>query len=663
MSLWRLIRSVPSWLFPLTVGLLVLFLPEFGLDFALSRQVQLACILALVVSGLNLSLGYAGELALGQAAMYAAGAYTAGLMSIAGYTDIVLQLIASGLVALAVGIVTGIPGLRLGSWSLAMTSFFLVLLVPDIIAVFGDTTGGRNGLSGIEPATLFGEVVDADRFYMVVVIVAILWFTVMRNLVVSRHGIAFRTLKQSPVLASSVGISVFRMKLLGYAIGAFPAGLAGALFANIDMYVSPEAFGFTFATAVLAACILGGATSVYGAAIGAAIMQLGPNQSSEFQQYALVFYGGFLILGGVLLSGGLAKVAKQAAARLDRAAGLTGTRTGTRHADTGRSAMEPMSGRTLVVDGISKAFGGNQALDNASLRAEPGSITALIGPNGSGKTTMLNMICGFYRPDSGRILIGDNEVQGRAPEQVARCGVARTFQTPDIPDGVTVLEAVASGRYSTDRVSMLSTVLRLPRHHKIRVATSPRRNAHSTSWGCRICATRPPPHCPWECGATRGRPVGGREATASPARRGCVRPRRGRSGTACRPDPATRRCRMHDRAGRAQFPLGTRTRRHHRRARPGTRHRGGCAVRDRTRPSRTQRIPRRSRRRHGTGRRGDLMSEQTTKPLLSLRNVQSGYATSGWCGTSRSTCGPARSPRCSGGTAQGRPAPCVPSRD
>ncbi|MGW4337246.1 branched-chain amino acid ABC transporter ATP-binding protein/permease [Rhodococcus koreensis] len=470
MALWRLIRSAPGWLFPLAVGLLVLFLPEFGLGFALSRQVQLACILALVVSGLNLSLGYAGELALGQAAMYAAGAYTAGLMSIAGYTDIVLQLTASGLVALAVGIVTGIPGLRLGSWSLAMTSFFLVLLVPDIIAVFGDTTGGRNGLSGIEPATLFGEAIDADRFYMVVVIVAILWFAVLRNLVVSRHGIAFRTLKQSPVLASSVGISVFRMKLLGYAIGAFPAGLAGALFANIDMYVSPEAFGFTFATAVLAACILGGATSVYGAAVGAAIMQLGPNQSSEFQQYALVFYGGFLILGGVLLSGGLAKVAKQATARLDRAAGLTGRATRARPGGTDRPAMVPMSGRVLVVAGISKAFGGNQALDNASLRAEPGTITALIGPNGSGKTTMLNMICGFYRPDSGRILIGDTEVQGKAPERVAGCGVARTFQTPDIPDGVTVLEAVASGRYSTDRVSMLSTVLRLPRHRRVRAA-------------------------------------------------------------------------------------------------------------------------------------------------------------------------------------------------
>ncbi|MBC2639829.1 MULTISPECIES: ABC transporter permease subunit [unclassified Rhodococcus (in: high G+C Gram-positive bacteria)] len=467
MLVWRLIRSIPGWLFPLTIGLVVLFLPEFGLDFALSRQVQLACILALVVSGLNLSLGYAGELALGQAAMYAAGAYTAGLLSIAGYTDIVVQLIASGLVALAVGIVTGIPGLRLGSWSLAMTSFFLVLLVPDIIAVSGNVTGGRNGLSGIQPATLFGGVIDADRFYVVVVLVAIVWFAAVRNLVVSRHGIAFRTLKQSPVLASSVGISVFRMKLLGYAIGAFPAGLAGALFANIDMYVSPEAFGFTFATAVLAACILGGATSVYGAVVGAAIMQLGPNQSSEFQQYALVFYGGFLIVGGVLLSGGLAKAAKQVTARLDRKAGLT-ARGAPGHTD--RSAMEPMWGQALVVDGISKAFGGNQALDDTSLRAEPGSVTALIGPNGSGKTTMLNMICGFYRPDSGRILVGDREVQGMTPERVAGVGVARTFQTPDIPDGVTVLEAVASGRYRTDRVSMLSTVLRLPRYRKVRAA-------------------------------------------------------------------------------------------------------------------------------------------------------------------------------------------------
>ncbi|MFF0817816.1 ATP-binding cassette domain-containing protein [Rhodococcus sp. NPDC003318] len=471
MQIWRTVRALPSWVFPLAFAALVLLLPALGLGFAMTRQVQLACILALVVSGLSLSLGYAGELALGQAAMYAAGAYTAGLMSIHGHTDILLQLLAAGAVALVVGLVTGIPGLRLGSWSLAMTSFFLVLLVPDVIAVFGETTGGRNGLSGLAPATLFGHVLDPDNgeFYLVVVVVTVAWFAVMRNLVVSRHGIAFRTLKQSPVLASSVGVSVFRMKLLGYAIGAFPAGLAGALFANVDMFVAPEAFGFTFATAALAACILGGAASVYGAAVGAAIMQLGPGQATDFQEYALVFYGGFLVVGGVLLSGGLARLGRAALTRLDRAAGLIGTPADA-PARTARPAPAPIGGQRLVVEAISKSFGGNRALSGVTLSAEPGRVTALIGPNGSGKTTTLNMVCGFYEPDEGRILVGDREIHGLSPDRVARVGVARTFQTPNIPEHVTVLEAVASGRYSTDRASMLSTVLRLPGFRRVRAA-------------------------------------------------------------------------------------------------------------------------------------------------------------------------------------------------
>ncbi|WP_219418189.1 branched-chain amino acid ABC transporter ATP-binding protein/permease [Pseudonocardia nigra] len=468
MPIWRMLRGLPSWALPLTLGVVVLLLPLAGLGFTATRQIQLVCILALLVSGLNLSLGYAGQLALGQAAMYAAGAYTAGVLSVAGYTDILVQLVAAGVVALAVGLLTGVPGLRLGSWSLAMTSFFLVLLVPDVIAILGDVTGGRNGLSGIAGATLFGAPLGPDAFYTVVVVVAIGWFAVLRNIVVSRHGVAFRVLKQSPVLASSVGISVFRMKLLGYAIGAFPAGLAGALFANLDLYISPEAFGFTLATTVLAASILGGSTSVYGAAVGAAIMQLGPNQSTEFQQYALVFHGAFLVLGGVLLSGGLAKLFRGLVARLDRAAGLTGpppTDPGAREVD-----LPALRGATLAASGVSKSFGGNQALREVTLRAEPGRVTALIGPNGSGKTTLLNMICGFYRTDAGRIGVGDTEVQRLAPHRVARVGVARTFQTPSLPAGVSVLEAVASGRYLRQRASMLAAVLRTPGFRRVRDA-------------------------------------------------------------------------------------------------------------------------------------------------------------------------------------------------
>ncbi|KDE12255.1 ABC transporter permease subunit [Rhodococcus aetherivorans] len=463
MVVWRRIRALPSWAPPLLVAVVLVSVPLMDLGMATTRQIQLACVLALVVSGLNLSLGYGGELALGQAAMYAAGAYTAGLLSQAGHTDLVVQLLAAGAVALGVGVLTGIPGLRLGSWSLAMTSFFLVLLVPDIMAIFGGPTGGRNGLSGMEPPTLFGADLDGDGFYVVIAVVTVGWFAVMRNLVASRHGIAFRTLKQSPVLAASQGVSVFRMKLLAYAIGAFPAGLAGALFANTDLFISPEAFGFTFATAVLAAAILGGVASVYGAAVGAAVMQFGPNQSTAFQEYALLFYGGFLIVGGVLLSGGLTRVGRLVVAGLDTRAGLH------RPVEPGEPTVpsfDDLDGAVLDVEGIEKSFGGNRALRGVRLDARPGKVTALIGPNGSGKTTLLNMICGFYRADAGRILVGDAETTNLPPHRVASTGIARTFQTPAVPEHVTVLEAVASGRYTVDRASMFSAVLRLPAHRR-----------------------------------------------------------------------------------------------------------------------------------------------------------------------------------------------------
>lgn len=466
MRAWIRFRSLPLWVLPLLIGVVILLLPTLGLPYAMSRQIQLTLILALVVSGLNLTLGFAGELGLGQAAMYAAGAYAAGIMSKAGQTDILLQLIVAALAALVVGIVTGIPGLRLGGWSLAMTSFFLVLLIPDILAIFSQATGGRNGLSGIQPATLFTIPISNSNLYVVIGVVAIIWFAVLRNIIVSRHGTAFRVLKQSPVLATSLGISVYRMKLLAYALGAIPAGLAGALFANLDLYVSPDAFAFGFATTVLAASVLGGSASIYGALIGAAILQFAMNQSSNFQQYGLLFTGALLVIGGVLLTGGLAGVLRGIVTRLDaRAAKLKPAPVASTAAE-----LQEFPGATLTVSNVAKAFGGNLALKDVSLTAEPGKVTAIIGPNGSGKTTLLNMVCGFYRADSGIIDLNGRQLQSLRPHAVARAGVARTFQTPNIPAGISVLEAVIAGRYVSERASILEAILRLPRFRTVRAA-------------------------------------------------------------------------------------------------------------------------------------------------------------------------------------------------
>jgi len=459
----RRIDDMPMWSVPLALGIAVIFAPHIVGNYAIERQLQLSLILCLLVSGLNLSLGYAGELALGQVAMFAAGAYTAGLLSSHGHTEILVQLLAAAAVAVLVGIITGVPGLRLNSWSLAMTSFFLVLLLPDVISIFKDHTGGRNGLVTMHRATLFGSPERGDLYFATIAVITLLWFVVLRNIITSRHGIALRVLKQSPVLASSVGISVFRMKLLAYALGAVPAGLAGALFANLDLFLSPEAFSFTYATTILAASVVGGSASVYGAVVGAGLLQFGLNQSSDYVQYSLVVTGAFLVICGVLLPGGIASLARAAWRRIVGPVDVAAKRPVPQV-----DAVARFAGKPLRVEGISKSFGGNQALRDVSLTAAPGRVTALIGPNGSGKTTLLNVICGFYRPDAGTVTLGDRRIDRIVPDRVARAGIARTFQTPNIPAGITVLEAVTAGRYMTARVSMVEAILRLPRFRRVR---------------------------------------------------------------------------------------------------------------------------------------------------------------------------------------------------
>ncbi|PWJ27068.1 amino acid/amide ABC transporter membrane protein 2 (HAAT family) /amino acid/amide ABC transporter ATP-binding protein 1 (HAAT family) [Branchiibius hedensis] len=465
MQIWRAVRTLPSWTIPAIIGVLIILVPFLGLDYAQVRQIELALVLSLVTSGLNLSLGYAGELALGQAAMYAAGAYAGARLSVSGHTDLLLQLVVAAAVALVVGLVTGIPGLRLGSWSLAMTSFFLILIVPDVLSMFPDQTGGRNGLVGIQPPTVFGQALGANGLAVAIGVVSVVWFWVMRNIVTSSFGTRFRILKQSPVLASSMGIPVYRMKLLAYGLGSIPAGLGGALFANIDLFVAPDSFDFHTVTTLLAASILGGSTSVYGAAVGSFIMQFGPNQSNAFQQYSLIFSGAFLLVGGLLLKGGLARLGKLAVRRLDQSAHITPPDS---IAPEVLPDPEPVAGSALVIEGVSKAFGGNRALSDVTFTAKPGHVTALIGPNGSGKTTLLNMVCGFYRADGGTISLGGKPLPTRHPHEVARAGVSRTFQTPNIPEGMTVLEVVRSGRSARERVGLVPAVLRLPSYRRAR---------------------------------------------------------------------------------------------------------------------------------------------------------------------------------------------------
>jgi branched-chain amino acid transport system permease protein len=458
------IARLPPWLLPLGLAALLVAVPWLNVDPTWTRQLILISILALIVSGLNLSWGYAGELSLGQVAMYAAGAYVGGILTTHN-VDLALALPAAAASAAMIGLISGVAGIRLAGWGLAMVSFFLVLLVPDTVQIFASQTGGFAGLSGIPTPRLFGADLSQQGYYVLVAGCLIVWLTFLRNLVTSRHGGALRVMRQSGLLASSLGINVTRMKLTAYLLGAVPAGAAGCLFALLDSFVSPNYFGLDLAIAIIAASVLGGSESVYGAVLGAALLQLGPMRTTAFHQYALVAYGAFLVVGGVLLSGGVSGLASRLLRGvMPAAAPVAGdVRRAGEIAD-----IDPIPGQTLQVQGVTKQFGGARALGGLDLVASQGAVTGLIGANGSGKTTLLNIISGFYVPTAGSVLIGGRPVAGQPAHRLARRGVARTFQTPVIPRSMTAAEVVAAARYMRHRSGIIAAVLRLPSFRRAR---------------------------------------------------------------------------------------------------------------------------------------------------------------------------------------------------
>jgi len=453
------------------VVVVIAILPFIGLDQFWTRQVVLVALMALTVSGLSLIFGYAGQLNLGQPAMYAAGAYAAGYFSKNLVNDLLINLAIGILFAVVVGVIVGLPGLRTSGWSLSILSFFLVLLVVPVVNIIGAPIGGFAGLTGIPIPAQFGIELDNNMFYIFVVAITALWFFLMLNLIKSRHGRALLVVKESTVLASSLGIPPFATKLKVYAISAIPSGIAGVFFAYLDGYVAPDSFGLNLGVTILAALVLGGAVSVYGPLIGAAFIVIVPSQLNSFDKYNAIVYGVLLVASGIFFNNGIVGLWNWLMRRLFKSRRKPETDLSVDFSEVKkeRPQLEHVDGLRLELTNVNKRFGGNQALKGVTAVAEPGQITALIGPNGSGKTTLLNLISGFYKPDEGStVLIGGKDATGLPVHKVSQLGVGRTFQTPIIPAGLTAREVVAAANFDRHRSTIASSVLHLPSYRRAR---------------------------------------------------------------------------------------------------------------------------------------------------------------------------------------------------
>jgi branched-chain amino acid transport system permease protein len=461
-------RGRATWLFLLFA--VVAVLPLIGDDRYWIRKLFIIAVMSTVAIGLNLVLGYAGEYALGQVGIFATGAYVTGVLTATYQWNAWLAMLAGICAAAVVGLVASVPGLRVGGWYFALTSLFIATVIPEVADLLPGPTGGDFGLAGIDRPTVLGHALSTPALYVVALLVLGLAVLGVRNLTRSVWGLSFACLRRGDVCLRAAGGSPARVRLTIYLSAAVLAGAGGAIYPFLDGFISPEAFPLTLSIMLIGATVIGGSGAVWAPLVGVAVLEIIPDISDQFDKYALLIYGLALVLGALLLPRGLVVPLRRLAdgvadAIADRRrrprtgeAAVPGSAEAalTRLGDAARERAE------LEVSGLGKAFAGLRAVSDASFTARPGQITALIGPNGCGKTTTLNIISGFYRADSGRVTARGTPLGGMAPQRIVTAGLARTFQTPLLLSERTVLENVMAGALVRLHVPAVAAILGLP---------------------------------------------------------------------------------------------------------------------------------------------------------------------------------------------------------
>jgi ABC-type branched-subunit amino acid transport system ATPase component/ABC-type branched-subunit amino acid transport system permease subunit len=427
-------------------------------------------IFSLTTLGLVLLTGVGGMTSFGQATFLGFGAYTTALITLrydlSPWVGLVGALAVTTVAAVLVGAVTvRLAGhyLPLGTiaWSVA------------IFYVFGNSywLGAYNGLSGIPPISIAGySLVDAHDFYIFLwfVVALALWGTL--NLLNSRTGRAIRALRSGTLAAESFGVNTVRIKLLVFVYAAALAALSGWLFAHFQRSIAPSAFGLNAGIEYLLMAVIGGAGSIFGAILGAAVVTILKDQLQNILPLILGRTGNFeTIIFGIILVAFL-QLAPSGLWPLLRRQFPPALKQHVRSINSLLPRPKPASaGSVLEVGDLTKTFGGLLAVDKVSFNVNAGEIVGLIGPNGAGKTTLFNLLTGVLPADAGRVCFLDGSIVGLRARDIAACGIARTFQHVKLVPDMTVLDNIALGAHLRSRAGAARALFRLNRKEEARV--------------------------------------------------------------------------------------------------------------------------------------------------------------------------------------------------
>jgi branched-chain amino acid transport system permease protein len=298
--------------YQLALGLAVLagavVLPFFVGNFFVF-QLTMAVVYAIAILGLNLLTGINGQFSLGHGAFYAVGAYTAAIMMDGFGINYLWTLPAAGVLCFIAGFLFGLPALRLENIYLALATFALAVVTPQLLklSLFEDWTNGVMGIVIIKPDPPFGLPINQDQWlYFLTLAVAVVAYLCARNLADSRAGRALMAIRDNPIAARSMGVNTALYKSLAFGVSALYTGVAGALGAIVIQFVAPDSFTFVLSVAFLVGLVVGGVGWLPGALFGGAFVMFVPNIAEQVSKgLSGAVYGVMLILIIYLMPTGL----------------------------------------------------------------------------------------------------------------------------------------------------------------------------------------------------------------------------------------------------------------------------------------------------------------------------------------------------------------------
>jgi branched-chain amino acid transport system permease protein len=500
------------------LGFIVLCLvPLFTHNPYYIHLVETIMIYSILLFGLDIVVGYTGQVSLGHAGLFGIGAYTAGVLFFKVGAPFWVILPASIAVTGLFGALLALPALRVSGPYLAMVTLAFGTIVQILINEMTFLTEGPLGLKLSKP-TLAGFKLNEVTFYWVVCAVLGLSLVVVHRVLRSHLGRAFEALRGSPVASDCMGVSVYRYKVYAFVISAGLAGLAGCLYAYSEQYISPNTYNNELTVLFLLAIIMGGRKTRLGALLGATIIVLLPKLLDDLDAFRVVAS----VLAVSMLIGAVISIARQRSTWQSMLVPVLGTaalaafsfwldnitdwrlsifglmilfvvyylqdgivgfarslmgKTGSADAvialPAGHTEQAALVRATdskeedlLVAQQVLMQFGGLKAINQVDLKIKRGTIHGLIGPNGSGKSTMMNVLTGIYVPTAGDIVFEGRSVVGRTSSDIALSGIARTFQNVQLFGEMTAVQNVQVGLHHTFKSNFLDVALHTPRFNQ-----------------------------------------------------------------------------------------------------------------------------------------------------------------------------------------------------